>query len=603
MFPATIFFDLGDTLAFRDPAGVLRRATDARDALQVLRDRGYRIGLLSNQAATATVAAVVAELAGIGLGADLVEPALVTISSEIPGNVGKPARPVFDLALSKARHTAPSTQAIFVTEDAGHCAAATSFGWRAIQVGSGVSLGGLLALLPPAAPAASLVGTNFDLAPRPKLVGGSWAVPIDISRITGQLRFDGAASAATGDATLEFRLGKHSGCPVFDLRQPVTGVWLDGTPLLPSAVAHRDADGGPDAKVRVLDQMLDAGSTHTLRLTYDIGPPDAPMTGSYLPQVAWSAGPRLTFNFGFTDLGPGRYLESFLPANLIFDQYTVDLDVQITGTAVPHLPITNGALTTLGANHWRVVFGPRTTALSTLFELRAANTLTAATHAASLPVSGGSVAVTAWKLQTNGADVAAQAASIGGMLAANETAIGRYQHGDRFTAFINTGGMEYDGGTTSGVGPLRHEVFHSWWGRGLRPANQVDGWLDEAWTSYQDGGGTALTPLDFTEAPVTLASRNAWSRITPAAAYTSGERLFRGLAALLGAASLRSAMNAFWQKHLDRPVTTEMLETFLLARTGRPEIVEAFHRFVYGFADPSPVPDLWLSDVVRPLLG
>jgi hypothetical protein len=37
--------------------------------------------------------------------------------------------------------------------------------------------------------------------------------------------------------------------------------------------------------------------------------------------MAWSAGPRLAFNFGFTDLGAGRYLESWVPANLIFDQF------------------------------------------------------------------------------------------------------------------------------------------------------------------------------------------------------------------------------------------------------------------------------------------
>lgn len=35
--------------------------------------------------------------------------------------------------------------------------------------------------------------------------------------------------------------------------------------------------------------------------------------------LLWSNGPRLAFNFGFTDLGAGRYLEAWVPANLIFD--------------------------------------------------------------------------------------------------------------------------------------------------------------------------------------------------------------------------------------------------------------------------------------------
>ena len=33
------------------------------------------------------------------------------------------------------------------------------------------------------------------------------------------------------------------------------------------------------------------------------------------------------FNFGFTDLGAGRYLESWMPANLIFDQFALDLEL------------------------------------------------------------------------------------------------------------------------------------------------------------------------------------------------------------------------------------------------------------------------------------
>jgi hypothetical protein len=29
---------------------------------------------------------------------------------------------------------------------------------------------------------------------------------------------------------------------------------------------------------------------------------------------------------------------------------------------------------------------------------------------------------------------------------------------------------------------------------------------------------------------------------------------------------------------------------------GAPDVVDGFHHFIYGFADPSPRPDLWLRD-------
>lgn len=597
----TLFFDLGDTLIFNS-AGTDQRFDDTLDALQVLQQRGYRIGLLSNQANGTTLAQVQTRLANLRL-ARYIDPSLVTISTEIAGNVGKPAQPIFDLALSKAGHAAASAAAIFVTEEAAHINAARGFGWRAILkrnsgscvIGDGectTSMAGLLALLPPL----GAVSGTLDLAPPPKRVDGLWAVPVDITAINAGLLFDAATQAATGDATMQFTLGRNAGCPIFDLRQTVTAAWLDGVSVPVADVAAHDFGGGTDATLRVLNRVLDADSSHTLRLTYDVGIPQASTLGSYQPHITWSSGPRLVFNFGFTDLGAGRYLEAFIPANLIHDLYPLTLDLQLSNTPVAHTPITNGTVTVLGSNHWRIDFSSRTTAMSTLLELRAADTLTSSTVNTTLPVSGTNVAVTAWALASSSVNTATQANHIAGFLADNENSSGLYTHGNRFTAFVNTGGMEYDGATTSGSGSLRHETFHSWWGRGARPASQVDGWVDEAWTVYNDNGATGSLPLNFSDPAVQLCSPNPWSRVTPSSAYTAGERLWRGIAAIVGVATLKSLMHDFYASHRTRPYTTAELEAFLVARSGRPEVVDAFHRFVHGLPDPSPVPDVWLRD-------
>ena len=603
---ATIFFDLGDTLVFNNATGQSERFADTLDALQVLQERGWRIGLLSNQAVGATVSQVQARLAVLGI-ARYVETPLITISTEVAGNVGKPARPIYDLALSKASLTATPGEAVFVTEETAHVNAARGFGWRAAVLKRGgvctagdgecaTSLAELLALLPPRANAAALAGTNFNLAPQPKLVDGLWSVPVDISRIETTLVFDAVTQSATAQSTLQFRLGRNAGCPIFDLRQAPSAVQLDGVAVPVADIALHDFMGGTGAELRVLSRVLDAGSSHTLSVSYPIGLPQSSMAGSYLPQLAWSAGPRLTFNFGFTDLGPGRYLESFIPANLIFDQFELVLDVRIDGTGVAHQPITNGSVTVLGANRWRIEFPAHFTAFSPMLELRAADTLASAVHNQVLPVSGATVAVTAWKLGNSAVDVAAIAATIGSYLAANESSSGRYLHGNRFTAFVNVGGMEYAGATTSEPGPLRHESFHSWWGRGIKPAAQSDGWFDEAWTVYNDNGAAGSLALNFSDAPVTLSARNPWVRATPIASYSSGERLWKGIAAVVGAPTLVARMNEFYAARNARPVTTEALEVHLFASTGRSEVVDAFHRFVYGLPDPSSLPDLWLRD-------
>jgi len=437
--------------------------------------------------------------------------------------------------------------------------------------------------------------TNFHLAPPPKIVDGLQTVPIDIQTIDGHLIFDGATQTGEGDVTLTFVVGSLDGHAIFDLRQTILEAWLDGTAVPIAMLALHDFGGGPQAELRILESMLVAGSTHTLRIRYGLGIPQASTAGSYQPNLSWSSGPRLTFNFGFTDLGPGRYLEAWVPANLIFDQFDLTLELTITNTSIDHTVMTNGTLTALGTNHFQVQWPAHSTALSTLLELRASDTLQQQTDVVTLPVSGITVTVEAWKLASSGVNLTAQITNIKNFLIANENDVGVYPHGDRFVAFFHLGGMEYDGGTTTNLSALRHETFHSWWGRGIKPASHPDGWWDEGWNEYNMAGGSGSVPFNFADPPIELSSRNAWSRLTSSAAYGSGRDFFEGLAALMSAADLSSFMDEFFASRTLQLATTAELEAHLLARSGEEDLVDAFHRFVYGL-DDSTSPDLWMKD-------
>lgn len=439
---------------------------------------------------------------------------------------------------------------------------------------------------------------NFDLAPPPKTIGAITAVPIDIDHIDASLHFDAATSSGTGDATLTFTLGSAAGSPIFDLRQPVTALELDGVPVDPALFAHHDFSPVPNplGKLRVLEMPLAAGSTHILHVTYTIG---TPLDTQFSFTPAWSAGPRLIFRFHFSDLNAGRYLEQWIPANLIFDQFSLDLDLQIVNTAIPHTLLTNGAASPMGANHWSVAFPERYTAVSHFLELRPTDTLASHMTSVMLPVSGKSVSIELWKLAASAAiDLAVTSAKIASWLVENETDYGPYLH-SRFVAMINTGGMEYEGATTCENDDikLRHETFHSWFSRGVKPALQNDGWIDEGWAVYHDGGASSAVPFDFAAAPVELSPRNdPWIRTTPLAAYDAGELLFAGIAALASPADLRSWMADLYRDYRDRPATTGDLEALLLARSGDTDVVRAFDRFVYGFGDAAKAPSLWLRD-------
>ncbi len=441
------------------------------------------------------------------------------------------------------------------------------------------------------------MSTNFHLAPPPKTVDGLVAVPVDIESIEAVFTFDGAAETASADATITYTVGPTAGNPIFDLRQDITQAWIDGTLFPVAQLAHHNFGGVPFTDLRVIEAVQAAGSVHMLRVQYNLDVPNSQLGGSYLPALEWSAGPKLRFVFGLSDLNRARYAEAWLPANLVFDQYSIGLEIQIINTMAVHSVITNGVVTSLGLNHWQISFPERYSAVSPLLEVRASDTLTQQSDTVLLPVSGKTVTIEAWKPTSSIVNLTAQINNIKTLLADNENNYGDYLHNDRFVVFFNgTGGMEYEGGTTTSTGALRHETFHSWFARGVKPASQADGWWDEGFTNFHDDGADDAIPFDFSDPPVLLCSRDPWQRHTPFNSYDDGSNFWKGMASLLGVSNLNALMGDLYGSHKGNPVSTQMLEEFLLSRNGEAQVVDAFHRFVYGLADSSPVPDLWIKD-------
>ncbi len=436
--------------------------------------------------------------------------------------------------------------------------------------------------------------TRFELAPPPRRVDGLDAAPMDIQHLAASLVFDAATQQCAVDATIDFVVAPGGGCPIFDLRQTIARAWLDGAPIDPALLSHHDF-GDPDARLRVLARRLDGGTRHALRLAYTLGRPDAPAPAWSPPTYAWD-GPRLTFCTSFSDLNPARYLEAWLPANLVFDAFGAAIEIRIANTNVPHAVITNAALREEGPNHVHLRCPPGWCALSMLLQIRPADAVDHRASEARLP-DGRTIAIACWKPAGSRVDLDVAGPRVARYLARDVERIGPYLHGDRFTVVFEgtSGGMEYAGACTTAPGSLQHEVHHSWWGRGVVPASQDDGWIDEAWTVHEVKRSPAAA-LDFRARPVALCARDPWRRATPIESYGEGRALFQGLGAIVGTRRLRAAMRALYPTASTSPLTTLALEAHLVARLGRPEIVDAFHRFVYGLFDPRPASRLALRE-------
>jgi len=414
------------------------------------------------------------------------------------------------------------------------------------------------------------------------------AVAVDIHQVTASVRFDVASQMAEVSATVELTIDGPTGCPVFDLRQGIDVATFDGKPLPPEALGHADMGAGNDARMRVVDVVCEGGSSHVLSLRYRLGTPDA--TGA-LP-VDWSPpGDGVSWDLFMSDLEPGRYLEMWLPANLCHDRLTVELEVEVAGTARPHVLLANGAAVEHTPGYgWSVRYPGTFTSLSPLLVLAPSDQVKAQQTA--VKAGGNETRVRVARVDGVETDLHDVTADIAAWFSYFTERYGSWAHGDDFLAVVwdLPRGMEYDGATTASEPAIEHEVFHSWFGRGVKPACAADGWIDEAMATWATASRRAtaarfaVEELGLDEPPSLLYPAHPWSRHTPREAYAAGGRLMSGLACMAGgAAQLRSALAAWHKAHSGGPASTHELAAHLESWCGR-DLAPWWDRYVYGAA-------------------
>ena len=426
-----------------------------------------------------------------------------------------------------------------------------------------------------------------SLAPPPATVGARRVVAPSVERVRASLRFDVAAAEATGRAAIDFCGGMVDGRPALDLRQEVEWVRLDGKELSPDDFAHEDLGAGPDARMRVLDIEVEAESRHLLEVGYRLDTPDC--TGAQ--PIGWLPD-GVRFDLWMSDLHPGRYLEMWIPSPLVHDRFALHLEVAVEGTDRPHSVIANtaGVDADSARRRWSLLYPAHFTALSPMLVLAPADTVETRRSSVHLPGHSRSLGVITARHVDTDADLASCEADIRAWLAQLATRYEPWVHGDTFWAFVwDPGrGMEYDGATTASVGALEHEVFHSWFGRGVKPARASDGWIDEAFTTWSTSSRRSELPrfaaekLPLDEDPVTLYPTHPWARHTPTEAYTQGARLFAGIAHLLGGPEkLRAAMADWYRSNAGGLATTDGLQAHLRLWSGV-DIGPWWARYVHG---------------------
>ncbi len=444
---------------------------------------------------------------------------------------------------------------------------------------SALLLMAVASLLVGPSPAQETPKTDLQVyAPSPRVIDGLNAVPIDIRSVSARVHFDVETQQAAVVAEMTFAVIGQKGMPIFDLRQDISKASLDGEDLAVEKLAAHDF-GDSSGTMRVIEHPLEPGKRHVLRLEYPLGKPQSPSA----QDIGWGAG-TLEWDLYFTDLQPGRYLEMWFPANLIYDQFALELDVEVKGLTEPHHLVTNAAVREQGAHHWQLAFPDTMTAFSPMVVILPESA--AERSSTQVKVGDRTISIDVCKRIAARASIDSVHQQVAKALKDFTKLSGPWPHGDRCTVFVWTGSrsMEYDGATTTSMGALRHELFHSWFGRGVKPASQNDAWFDEAWDVYAaDGARTDRKYLEAVAPPVTLSSANPWNRITPRGSYSYGAMFFGRLALLIGEEELKQMMAAYSQQQAHTITSTADLAIYLADKSGKPkQVVQLFDRYVYG---------------------
>jgi hypothetical protein len=394
-------------------------------------------------------------------------------------------------------------------------------------------------------------------------VAGDAYSPADLRRMDLTLTFDVAAKEAVGEGFLEYR-ATGDGFPFFLSDPSLTDTYLDEDPGAP--VLIRDVrDPSNENTLRVVAKALKKGERHRLHFRYRMPASEV----SFRPQG-------VGFVTSMGDLSRGNFLEAYAPTGFEDDAYALNLSLSVRNAATDHQFFANGEITPQGRNSWRVEFPDYYSVSSFYWHVTDQNLPTSTFVYQAL---NGPIPVTVYSASRAKVDEAVSI--LPGLFDELESTYGPYTH-NQFVAYISgSGGMEHAGATITGISSLDHELLHSWFARGVVPADGRSGWIDEAIASWRDYGYRRASSL-LTRKPTNLGRFSAFHRFTPRNCYVDGRALLAEIDAYVAdLGGLKPMLKEFYRRYHRRAVRTGDFQKTLEELSGR-NMDAFFNRYVFA---------------------
>lgn len=340
--------------------------------------------------------------------------------------------------------------------------------------------------------------------PRSFEVKGQKAVFVDFIQADYQITYDMTQSKALVSATLFFK-SKENGHPLFDLVEKPDFVSLNSLETSADVVASPDKT----TRYRMLGTQVYAGELNKLVIF-------VPLT-----KLVKFENDQVKSAFWNSDLTDRRFLEQYLPTSFEFDNVKMSIAIKFEGGDGTQQVFSNGQVNQVSKREFHIEYPEYYNCSSLYFHTTPKDAIDILKKEFT-SIDGRVIPLTFYKKASwffsKSALESLYQESID-VLKELENDYGPFPHNQLIVYNQGLGGMEYAGATMTSKSALGHEITHSYFARGLMPANGNAGWLDEAIASWRDDG---YPTREFFSGNVGMSTGGEYVRKTNTQAYSFG---------------------------------------------------------------------------------
>jgi len=404
---------------------------------------------------------------------------------------------------------------------------------------------------------------NLHLAPPDFNIKKGQAIFVDFKKAHYELTYDMREREVRVRTRIEFSSDK-SGRPLFDLIPTPNMIKINGE----RALADEISFPGGESKLRLLGSAVMAGD-HVLEIENTFKE-----NTKFMPFFR-----NVSSAFWIRDLKDRMFLEQYVPSNFEFDQYEMVLEVKFVGGRREQEIFTNGDVEKISSTHYRIQFPSYFTSSCPFFHTAPLGRFKRSDFTYT-SISGRTIPITVYS-PWSGRTKKFKLETIR-VMEELEREYGAWPH-PRFLAygtFPGTGGMEHSGATATSLAALDHEMLHSYFAKGIMPANGNTGWIDEAIAAWRDNGYPRIPDPGFSGS--NLGAHSLYQRYTDDRAYGLGSAFMAFLDwRLQDMGGLKAFLKGYFSAYKHQVVTTEHFKNNLEFWSGL-DLSREFQQYIWG---------------------